>query len=717
MTFFISSLIFILTPLVFSISVQNNFILIKTAIIFVGVILLLNLNNWFFKQKKYNLIVGCWLVFFLIQFFLLSFSADNYLSFFGDYYRKDGLLTQLFVFLAAYFLFVSIDEKKEKIFLKIIWLISSLVSLYAILQYFNLDPYLWDSLDPRSFSSLGQPNNLATYLVMLIPVGEFLFLNEKHKFIGLLLLIVLLLNFLALIFTYSRAGWIAFLFSQIVLFVLIVKYDFKIYKTFIILVSLIFVFKVAMNLPNYKEHNFTVKKRITSFASKKDETTKERIYLWKGSLFLIKDYYLFGGGWENVYYLFPRYKYKEINQGSSALGLPDRLHNEYLNYAASTGFVGLFSFMFFTITIIFKSLKSLFKKETNIFYFVSIIAFLINIFFGFSTQTTLLYFYGFVLLANNEDISLPAFFLNNEKLWTNISLIKNIIFTIISCLLLFLIFNHIKADYFLRKGNIYKLNKKVLFFYDKAQKIFPYEYEYLKELTLTTSDLAYLQNNSKLLKNNISNFHKLIKWMPLDTSNYYNLGLTYEFLSKKDNKYLILALQNYQTAQTLFPNYPFYLVKCGDIYYKIFKITKTKNALKNSLIFYNKAYEIDNQLTYILYKIGQSYYFLNEKNEAKNAFIKAKKSGFKDGNLYAWLGEIYAEENNLKQAENNYFKALKLKTEFPAGIYNNLGNLYFGKKNYKKAKYYYKLALKKYPKYLPAKNNLEKTKKYLNEKK
>lgn len=716
MFFFISSLIFILTPLVFSILVQNNFILVKTTIIFLGVVLLLNLNL-FFKQKKYNLIIYCWEGFFLIQIFLLFFSADKYLSIFGDYYRRDGLLTQLFVFLAAYFLFISIDEKKEKIFLEAIWIVSSLVSLYAVLQYFNLDPYIWDSNDPRSFSSLGQPNNLATYLTMLIPLGIFLFLQEKNLFKSGLLFVILLINFLALVFTYSRAGWISFLISMVVLLVLTIKTNFKVYKILLLLLFFIVVFKVSMNLPNFKENNFTLKKRVLSLASSKDETKKERIYLWKGALFLIRDYYLLGSGWENIYYLFPKYKYKEINKGSSALGLPDKLHNEYLNYAASTGFIGLFSFLFFITVIIFQSLKNLFAKKINIFYFTSILAFLINIFFGFSTPATLLYFYGLVLLLNNNNFSKPVIIFNNKKLLIIISLIKNIILILASGGLLFLIIYHLKADYFLRKGKLYKLNKDILVFYYKAQKTFPYEYEYLKELTLTTSDLAYLENNNALLKKNIPNFKKLIKWRPLDTENYYNLGLTYEFLSKKEKKYLILALQNYQTAQNLFPNYPFYLVKCGDIYYKIFKITKDKNILKNSLIFYEKAYQIDDQLIYVLYKMGQNYYFLNEKNKAKEIFIKVEKNKFKDGDLYTWLGEIYAEENNLKQAEKNYFKALKLKTQFPAGIYNNLGNLYFGKKNYLKAKYYYELALKKYPKYLSAKNNLKKTSKYLNEKK
>ncbi|HVM33436.1 MAG TPA: O-antigen ligase family protein [bacterium] len=125
------------------------------------------------------------LAFFLTQLAasLPAFSLSWTTSLLGDYENFAGLAT-LAVYLGWYFLLTrllnaALIEKSLFFFL----LAGLLSALYALAQHFGFDFIQWNSqtvISGREFASLGNPNFLAAYLAMLLPVGLWFLTGRKN---------------------------------------------------------------------------------------------------------------------------------------------------------------------------------------------------------------------------------------------------------------------------------------------------------------------------------------------------------------------------------------------------------------------------------------------------------------------------------------------------------------------------------------------------------
>ena len=95
----------------------------------------------------------------------------------------------------------------------------TLVSGYALVQKAGLDP-IWEGFLPsgRVFSSIGQPNALGAYLVLAIPLAVALMLLASGPIRGAFV-VASAGMIAALLFTYSRGGFLGFLVSLVVVLV------------------------------------------------------------------------------------------------------------------------------------------------------------------------------------------------------------------------------------------------------------------------------------------------------------------------------------------------------------------------------------------------------------------------------------------------------------------------------------------------------------------
>src|SRR3989344_2609477 len=142
------------------------------------------------------------LAFVLSQIFSTIFSMDPYVSFWGYYSRFNGGLLSILSFAFLYFAFTNnlsdLQTSEKKISYKVILvsLITGIVvALWGLPSRFGHDPTClifrgsfdvscWtDSFQPkiRMFSTLGQPNWLAAYLSILIPITFSVFLIKTFK--------------------------------------------------------------------------------------------------------------------------------------------------------------------------------------------------------------------------------------------------------------------------------------------------------------------------------------------------------------------------------------------------------------------------------------------------------------------------------------------------------------------------------------------------------
>ncbi|HCB30299.1 MAG TPA: hypothetical protein DEP50_05855, partial [Acinetobacter lwoffii] len=119
-----------------------------------------------------------------VLFLTLSlFFADNLdLALNGAFLRCEGystLLLYMILFSAA-----RLSGEWQKKQLDLVLLTASLVSLYGIFQYFAIDPFPRDFIRwhwKEIFSTMGNPNFLGTFLVLMLPLAYHNLLESGSK--------------------------------------------------------------------------------------------------------------------------------------------------------------------------------------------------------------------------------------------------------------------------------------------------------------------------------------------------------------------------------------------------------------------------------------------------------------------------------------------------------------------------------------------------------
>jgi len=407
-------------------------------------------------------------LFLLSQIISTIFSIDIHTSIIGYYSRFNGGLLSTISYILLYWAAVNNCEK-ENIYklIKVSLVSATIVSVYGILEHFghsfscllfegkfNVSCWVQD-VQNRVFATLGQPNWLAAYLAVLIPLSWQLTLSSKLKVKSeklsiknlLAPLILFVIMFSCLLFTDSRSGFIAIITSGVTfsaLLVLAYKEKIKLLLNPFLLLVFSFLFLVfCFNSPfpqinkyfsfnSLKSHFLSqnpashlkppTSSTDTQIAAGGTESGVIRKIVWRGALQIFKNYPFFGSGVEtfaSAYYLF---RPVEHNLTSEWDFLYNKAHNEYLNYLATTGLFGLGTYLLFISSIIvwffiqFKvqssKLKvivtsSKFENRNNIDNFVTTgwrdtlhfalftgwLTLLVTNFFGFSVVITSLYFF------------------------------------------------------------------------------------------------------------------------------------------------------------------------------------------------------------------------------------------------------------------------------------------------------------------------------------
>ncbi|PIY70815.1 hypothetical protein COY88_03595 [Candidatus Roizmanbacteria bacterium CG_4_10_14_0_8_um_filter_35_28] len=423
---FLYCLLFLLTPLIMLPNTSELFEFNK--MLFIYLITVLIAFFWLLKMIFAKKIIfnktpldAAIFLFLLSQVLSTVFSIDRHTSLFGYYGRFNGGLLSILSYIILFYGFVSNQVDFKKI-LKISLLSSILVILWGLPGKFGhdltclifmkrFDNLCWSTetnvFNPaeRMFSTLGQPNWLGAYLAINFFIGIYFLINQyqisKIKNIYLPA-IYLLLNFLTILFTKSRSALISVVIGLLIFFVyryfsLIKKILIK-YKFFLLLICIIFLFSIFYfrnYFPISNNHSPTSNPSVT-------ESLDIRKIVWKGAIDLGRKYPLFGTGVETFAYSYYFVRPKEHNLTSEWDFIYNKAHNEYLNYLATTGFIGLGSYLLLIFSFIYYSLKisnfkfqisNQFQNPKYPFLLLAWLTILITNFFGFSTTTINLFFY------------------------------------------------------------------------------------------------------------------------------------------------------------------------------------------------------------------------------------------------------------------------------------------------------------------------------------
>ena len=350
-----------------------------------------------------------------------------------------------------------------------------IVALWGFPSHFGYDPTClafrgtfdvscWtDAFQPRvrMFSTLGQPNWLAAFLLILIPITTSYIINsmkeiKRSNLFDIPLLktvgfgLALFVFYFNLGWTLSQSGFVGFWVGNIVfvlLFGLLIlrKNSFSIIKTVkqksfqtLIVIQVLFVittFFTANPIPHLQFFNFrsmmensiakntpkidakpapqpTAAPAGPSLESSITGSGAIRKIVWKGAIQIWKAYPLFGSGVETYAYAYYKYRPIEHNLTSEWDYLYNKAHNEFLNYLATTGAYGLGTYLLFLGTFLFFGVRFVGGQLKKAQVGNPVLPALIGSFIGIQVSN----FFGFsVVEVNMLMFLIPLFYISIAK--------------------------------------------------------------------------------------------------------------------------------------------------------------------------------------------------------------------------------------------------------------------------------------------------------------
>lgn len=407
----------------------------------------------------------------------------------------------------------------------------------------------------RLFSTLGQPNWLAAYFSILIPIslamGIYKFVSNKDpqqnfrtlnyyikrdKLQAMLYVLFSILLFIEVLWTQSQSGYLGLLSGLFVFFVVMIfvltrrvklAHVFKniTLRTFIVISIVFFLLSFFLSNPLAGRIKFlSVNGFIDSFSQSSPSTKstpaapatealsgsdsgKIRLIVWSGALKLFQMHPLIGTGVETFAFEYYHVKPKTHNLLSEWDFLYNKAHNEYLNYLATTGIFGLGTYLLFigwfivyTMLWIIKRAKIPELKTLLIIGLLSsFVTILVSNFFGFSVVAINMFFFfipGLVYYAtsNTQKAEEKQFEMSTGK--TMILILVGAICTYSLIQLL----NYWYADQAYSLG--YNLDRAQQYvqanqYLENAVNLYPAEDLYKNELSLNLSTLALLLYQQK----------------------------------------------------------------------------------------------------------------------------------------------------------------------------------------------------------------------------
>ena len=510
-----------------------------------------------------------------LDFPLILFSLVLVFSLFISKTKTVSL--QEFIIFSSYILifFLITNNLNEKAdfnsFIHLFFIISSLVSIYTIIQYYGFDPYLSDLHSLTS--TIGQKNWISNYLAMIFPAMFSYFLLEKSIKNKILYFILLSILYATLMICQSRGIWISITITAILAVYIIFKLKFyeifKINKKWLVLLLITFlVITTIYSTDNpLNKSAITVPQRAISTFDEQDPSINTRLLFWKTTLEIIKDRPIFGSGIGTFKINYLNYQAEYLKNNPYYIqysGKTREAHNEYLQMWAELGIIGLGIFigiilMFYSLIVDYLNKNDSDKDKIIVFSLVlGITCFLIHCLFTFPLHVPALGVTFFTLLGltviYTRKINLPKTDFDSEPKELKL---KNkgikIALTILVLVLMIWAINLIAVRPYIAEiqyfnGMRYNVDgnyREALPYFEQAALLYPYNGRILHALGTTYYNLG---NLSKAEENLLTATRYII-----DANTFYNLGLVYSqagLFSKAEEefKYTVYLMPKFTKA-------------------------------------------------------------------------------------------------------------------------------------------------------------------------
>ena len=247
---------------------------------------------------------------------------------------ESGVLRVAFVLFAIVLMNAITRRNQLDTLLFLIVLSATVVSAYGICQYIFgwgyqsaawVDSDMFSGISFRVPSTLQNPNMLGQFLILMIPLGGAKLLSAKDWLSRGFYFVCCGIMCVCMILTFSRGAWLGLLFAGAAFFVLL--------NPRLILLAPFALVALYFVLPE------TVISRFTSIGNLGDNSTSYRVYIWMGTIAMLKDYWLcgIGPGEEAFNMVYPAYGYNGIEAPHA--------HNLLLQIVCDAGIVELVIFL------------------------------------------------------------------------------------------------------------------------------------------------------------------------------------------------------------------------------------------------------------------------------------------------------------------------------------------------------------------------------------
>jgi tetratricopeptide (TPR) repeat protein len=648
-----------------------------------------------------------------------------------------------------FFLLLTLIKKESQIDLIIFTGTSSvaIVSLIGILQYHLNVTWIPQLASPAS--TFSNRNMAAQFVSLSLPLCLGSFLLARRWSSLLLSTLALVLTMTYLIYTQTRAGWIAaFVVLLIVIAITFVprfsvvlrknitKQKMLLGSTGLILIIILSGLSPIKTTVKSKQKVVKVTERFLSIGQVEKGTAGYRLIWWQNTLAMVKDNFWWGVGVGNFKIRYPLYH--------SAVGVDptfneeqqlNRVHNDHLQILAELGFLGfccyagIFLSFFYAFWKIYSS-KSLQHHNEHIkisalFVCLGVVAFIVNAAFTFPMERAMPPFYLFTffavigaIYANFESVrniseeqtkkSLPA------AVKSHWYLTIKILFSVLLVTFLFLSINFtrriVNSDrYFVeafslgQKGDLERANEIL----KKAKFLAAWNYN----ITALIGRNYTMQGKYNQA---IEEYNETLKAHPNNTNAVLNMGYCYLKLKKYDEaeKYFKRAIEimpdfeqghnnlgiiyyakkEYEQAKTeymraieLDSNYAEPHLNLGNMY-------RTQGKINAAITEYEKAIEINPNLKSIREFLGNLYMKSGNYEKAEEIMEPLFKSKNVSAESYVLLGNLYQAQGKYKKSLEAYQRAQQLKPGNPS-IYHNIGLSHYYLQNYAQSEEYLKKAI------------------------
>jgi len=606
--------LFSLTPLIFTSINSELFELPKMYFVYLATLLIVFFHslNWqkgqvsLFQKNKLQLFFS---LFLLSQLISTIFSIDVHTSLFGYYSRLNG---GLFSLLAYYLLFSVLQnylqpDFKNKI-IKYSLGAGFFVAIYGILEHFGIDKHLWvQDVENRVFSTLGQPNWLAAYLCILLPLAIDKFLSAKTILQKSCFLFLVSSFYLCLLFTKSKSGLAAGAISIIIfLIIYIIKNLKSLNKNSFAKVAVIATFflisSLSINNP-IKDYLFPSKISNSSFVIDNSLNITPsgdiRKIVWEGAKKLWQSFPIFGTGPETFAYTYYWTRPASHNLTSEWDFLYNKAHNEYLNYLATTGTFGFLTYLLLIISTIYIFLKNIFSPPFSregpgvgfsIAFLASFISILITNFAGFSVVVISLFFF-----------LIPT--LNSSKPSTKTTTLSKKSFLYLPIIILITIqtANKIISFYFADIAYNRSLIYSEKTDYSTSQKYIDTALSLRQDEALYHSQASLVASKLNQIETAINESNLALSLSPSNTNLWKERAQVFSTLAVSDPQYFGTAIDALEKVSRLAPTdaKTFYLL--GRF---LEAASQNETAIKN----YLHAIELKSNYDYAYFSLGQLYF-------------------------------------------------------------------------------------------------------------